>query len=302
MESVYPLKEQAAEVPLVEQDEMKDFIENLQGNVQVDYYVYGNANAELSAMVGSKIDSLVNAAPQTSSVKHRHLPDGLSIIQARNINPKDKNSASDLYIQIGPESILENVVFLDLLIPLLKEKAFDQLRTKETLGYIVSAGGGSYGFVLYARVIVVGPKYDSTKFLERITHFLQSFYDNHLLKMDSNQFEERRRSAIKGYIRTDLSLSQKHDIVWTQIMNTNYDFEHRKKLKATADSLTLKQLQDFYQQHFLSDSRKLFSVQLFAQNRNQTLPELPHTIFADESALVGADVFEHTIDMSNFQN
>jgi len=300
MEKVYPLKEQAAELASIQLDDMKDFIESLQGNVQVDYYVYGNADVELAALVGKRIDKLVKTSPQTSSVTHRHLPQGLSVIQSRNMNTEDKNSASDLYVQIGPESVLENVVFLDLLVPLLKEKAFDQLRTKETLGYIVSAGGGSYGFVLYARVIVVGPKHGATKFLESIMKFLQTFYDEHLMKMEDGSFEEHRRSCIKGYVREDLSLNQKHDIVWSQIQNTNYDWSRREQLKATAESVTKEQLLQFYQKYFLSNERKLFSVQLFAQNRNQTLPNLPHTIFADESALVGSEVFEHKIDMSNF--
>merc|ERR1719492_633323 len=144
----------------------------------------------LAKRIGTEIDKLVRTKEVVFSIKHRQLPKGLTIIQERSKNKEDKNSASDVYVQIGPDKVLENVVLLDLLVPLLKEKAFDQLRTKETLGYIVSAGGGSYGFVLYARVIVVGPKHGSTKFLESIMKFLQTFYDEHLMKMEDGSFEE----------------------------------------------------------------------------------------------------------------
>jgi len=299
MNQVYPLKVQAKQLETIEKDELKDFIDAIQGQVQVEYYVYGNADMELAQSMGKAIDHLVETKEILHKIQHRRLPLGLSLIQERNKNKEDKNSASDLYIQIGPDKELKHVVLLDLLIPLLKEKAFDQLRTKETLGYIVSAGGGSYGYVLYARLIVVGPKHDSASFLERIVSFLGTFYDSNVKNMTASAFGERKVSTIKGYTRTDLSLAQKHDLVFSQIQSTSYDFEHRTKLKQIAEETKLSDLQEFYNKYFLSEQRRLFSVQLFAHERNQTLPKIPHSILASEDSLIdeGNDLFEHEIHM-----
>jgi secreted Zn-dependent insulinase-like peptidase len=262
--------------------------------------MYGNGDVELAKTMGKDIDDLVKTKEVLHKINHHQLPKGLTLIQERNKNKEDKNSASDVYIQIGSDKVLENVVLLDLLVPLLKEKAFDQLRTKETLGYIVSAGGGSYGYVLYSRLVVVGPKHDSAMFLERILAFLTTFGDKFIGNMTDSAFSERKTSTIKGYTRTDLSLAQKDDLVFSQIVSANYDFEHRKKLKEIALKTTLEDLKKFYDKYFLSDERRLFAVQLFAHSRNQTLPKIPHRILASEQALKsreGGKVFEHDIHM-----
>jgi len=299
MEQVYPLPDQAKELETITQQELTDFIDSIQGQVQVEYYVYGNGDIDLTKDIGASVDKLVETKEILHTVKHRQLPKGLTIIQERNKNQEDKNSASDLYIQITPDSSLENMVLLDMLLPLLKEKAFDQLRTKETLGYIVSAGGASYGYVLYARVIVVGPKHDSALFLERIVAFLQTFYDNFIVNMSNSDYGEHKASTIKKYTRTDLSLSEKFDKVYAQIESTKYDFEKREKMAKIAQDTKLKDLQDFYQKYFLSADRRLFSVQLFAHDRNQTLPQIPHRILASEESLADlhGTVFEHEIHM-----
>ena len=58
---------------------------------------------------------------------------------------------------------MKNRVMLNIISPYLHEKSFNTLRTQEALGYIVSAAGSSYGYVLYTRFVVVGPEHVTEK-------------------------------------------------------------------------------------------------------------------------------------------
>jgi len=297
MDNAWPLEEQATALQSITQVDVMQFIETLQGQVQVEFYVYGNADEQYAREVGQKVESIISTDVITYDIKHREVPIGINLIQTTNQNPEDKNSASDVYIQISSDDVLKNVVLLDTLVPFLKEKAFDSLRTKQTLGYIVSAGGASFGFVLYARVIVVGPKHDATLLLTKIVEFLQVFYDEHIKDMTDERFKELMAPTKKSYTTTDLSIAQKQVLVMAQLGSTNYDFDHRSKLSSTANNMTASDLKEFYSTYFLGEARRILSVQLFAQGINQTLPTIDHNLLQGESALSNQPMFKHNIDM-----
>lgn len=65
------------------------------------------------------------------------LPRGAATyVHSRASNPKETNSACEVYLQIGPQSVrLRSLV--NLLEQCIGEHCFDQLRTKEQLGYQV---------------------------------------------------------------------------------------------------------------------------------------------------------------------
>ena len=73
----------------------------VQGRVQTEYFVYGNANESYAADVANLITPLINNTNVASNLTHLHIPTGVSIINRKNQNPSDKNSASDIYFQVA---------------------------------------------------------------------------------------------------------------------------------------------------------------------------------------------------------
>ena len=60
--------------------------------------------------------------------------DAVNCIVVPTIDPKEPNTSVEIYLQIGKDNIEERVS-IDLLVQILYEPMFDQLRTKEQLGY-----------------------------------------------------------------------------------------------------------------------------------------------------------------------
>ena len=76
------------------------------------------------------------------------------VIRKNTVHP---NNAIELWYQTG-ENSLENKSISNIFIELVKEKAFDQLRTKQQLGYIVNCGYHVVGGVHGVRLIVQSDK------------------------------------------------------------------------------------------------------------------------------------------------
>eukprot|EP00493_Phyllostaurus_siculus_P027288 UN27635 len=268
---VYDWDEQMEELEKLTMDDVSTFVERIQGNVQTEYFVYGNANESYAADIANLIDPIYeNIEGVAYNLTHYHIPIGVHIINRENQNPSDKNSASDIFFQVGSADDLFRRVILDTISPVLHEKAFDRLRTKETLGYIVSAAGSIYDHVLYQRIVIVGPKSDATHFLERALVFLDSFYDDYIMdELTESVLEDLKDATLKKYERKDLSVSEWHERFWNEISGTTYHWGAHKQLSAELKKITLEDVREYYRQVFLSEeTRRILAVQLFQTNVN----------------------------------
>ena len=113
-----------------------------------------------------------------------------------------------------------------LLTQILSEPAFNILRTKEQLGYIVSAsawrGIGSIGL----RVVVQSEK--DPKYLEtRVDAFLSAMTE-HIRAMSDAEFEEQRKGLRHKWTEKLKNLTEEANRFWTHIESGYFDFYRRK--------------------------------------------------------------------------
>merc|ERR1712166_352724 len=80
-------------------------------------------------------------------------PQTLYVCQTPGLNKEDENSACCLLLQIGQDTIT-NTVLVEMVLQLIHEAFFNQLRTIQQLGYIVNAGLALSKGVLALRFII----------------------------------------------------------------------------------------------------------------------------------------------------
>jgi insulysin len=103
------------------------------------------------------------------------------------------------------------------------EPAFDQLRTKEQLGYVVFSGSRTTVTTIGYRFIVQSEK--SPEYLEsRIDSFLGN-YAAVLRDMSEADFEGHKRSLITKRLEKLKNLDQESGRHWTHIAGDYFDFE-----------------------------------------------------------------------------
>jgi insulysin len=139
-------------------------------------------------------------------------------------NPNQANSALTYYTHIGPVADRRLRVTSALLAQILSEPAFDVLRTKEQLGYIVSSstwalpGASEKGI----RIVVQSEK-PPTYLESRVEAFLDTM-KSRIEEMTSEVFEEQKSGLEKKWKEKYKNLTEEASTFMTHINSGHLDF------------------------------------------------------------------------------
>lgn len=161
-------------------DRLKQYIRDFLSRMHVEGLVHGNANKQhamsLASIVEQKI-AATNAHQLPLLSRQLLLKREYKLVRRESYlfeteNKYHKSSCAELYLQCGRQSDHANV-FIDLVSQILCEPCYNQLRTKEQLGYIVFCASRKANGVQGIRFIIQSarhPKYVE----ERIEVFLDN--------------------------------------------------------------------------------------------------------------------------------
>ena len=145
-------------------------------------------------------------------------------------NPDEPNSALTYYVHYGSNADRHIRVVAALLNQILSEPAFDTLRTKEQLGYIVEAstwtapGDNESGL----RIVVQSER--SPVYLEgRVEAFLDHM-KSVIELMTDEQFAEQKHGLERNWREVVKNLYEEVIRFWVQIDSGYLDFSRRKRL------------------------------------------------------------------------
>ena len=200
-------------------------------------------------------------------------------------NPNEKNSAvMNLYSVCreisqsqeggsgsaqGGDGIQQEAL-LELLCQLLSEPSFDQLRTKEQLGYIVNTATTITGQTSFLRIIVQSNSRDAQYLDDRIELFLQGYRDT-LAQMGAEELHTNVCSTVEKLLEKPKNIDEESGRHWEEVDSGMYVFD-RRQLKAgylsRGDGITIPLLLEFYDRHILNkDTRIKFSSQFFGAGK-----------------------------------
>ena len=158
----------------------------------------------------------------------------------------------------------------NLLDNLIANEYFDQLRTKESFGYIVSSKiitKGEKSQCGYYLFMVQSPNKTVEEITNRTIEFINYFADK-LNKFSENDFETAKMSYISTLKTNFSNLLELSAFTFTSEIETEYlKFDYKNVLQEECQKLTLKDLQDFYMDKFVN-SRIEIIIQLDKQKKN----------------------------------
>ena len=175
--------------------------------------------------------------------KNRSVP---LVYQELAYSPSEENNAVEFIIQTGSELELEydGLGVLELLAHISYNSAYNQLRTVEQLGYIVSTftrktTGGGWGLSVVVQSSVAVPEVLE----ERIEAWLKAFRTE-LENTDAESLAMEAAAVVSQLKERDTKLSQEVGAFWGEIVNTETYSNQLKepsfdRLDRLADELTL---------------------------------------------------------------
>ncbi|KAJ1953217.1 metalloprotease [Dispira parvispora] len=202
------------------------------------------------------------------------------VLQRLHPNPKERNGGIVFSCVMGHSRNFIQRGHLALLESILKEPFFDELRTKETLGYVVRC----QSFLEHSGVMMLKFMIQSERnpmYLEfRILHFLRKTLDT-LQNMSSEDFENHKRSLINNKKEHPKSINQEASRYWQCISNSTWEFDRRQTDITNIRPITKEALVHYYRTFLLPTSPMFtkFSTQIYPHQLVDQ-PELSGPIYS----------------------
>jgi nardilysin len=232
-------------------------------------YIYAHGNVENSKVL-SFVDSFKRMSRSVDfKLSQSHFPDQIitKIPQANAIimpvtpsNLKETNNCVQAYYQHKEFDIVSST-YLDLIEQIISEPFFNDLRTKQQLGYDVSCTSkDTYGVLGYCFEVV-----SSSHTVAQVQAAMLSFADKipkMILNLSDSNYNDHINALINIKITPRNSLNENAHYYYNQIKERRYQFNiNEEEIKILRNGISKKELSDFSTSLFSSSSRHLLLIQ-----------------------------------------
>lgn len=188
----------------VTRGDLMEFSRRLLARFHLEILVHGNASPDQVKQVASIfLDGLKPSTPFAS-----HLPQ-LRVVQLQastdhiyrlaEFNDDNTNSCLEVVFQMGPMDLSANAT-LSFLHHLMKEPAFNELRTEEQLGYIVHTAVKTSGDNIKGLLILIqSDSFDPIHLDDRVEAFVDRFRTR-IVGMSPDEFQSNIDAVVKSFL------------------------------------------------------------------------------------------------------
>ncbi|KAF8637420.1 hypothetical protein AX17_002915 [Amanita inopinata Kibby_2008] len=239
-EQQWTVEEKLRELSSITTEEIQAHMKNLLSQVHLRILVTGNIFKDDAIRIAEMAESgLVASALPANALNERALilPQGSNHIWSSKLfNPNQVNSSLTYYVHFGSMVNQRLRVTSALLVQILSEPAFNVLRTKEQLGYVVLCntwtlpGHGEKGL----RIVIQSGKQPG--YLEhRVEAFLDKMKET-IEQMSDHAFQDHKMGLGKRWLEVDKNLSEEAGKFMLQISSGHWDFMRSKQFALSMDA------------------------------------------------------------------
>ena len=263
----------------------------------VEAFMHGNVTREDANKARDALLNLVATVNCVGLARKQYPPQSVlripnvltpSQIIVPSFNPNEHNTSCDVYIQVGKDNVHDRVV-LDLLMHMMDNPIYDQIRTQDQFGYDVYCSGrwtfGILGCIFHVTTNVK----TASEVVERIDKFIVDFR-NDLVDMPTKDFQENLVGLAKQKLDMYNCLSEETDTLWSEIDNGRFEWESWRNetvcLKDISKDVVLKALDEWI---LPGKKRHILSVQVIGSGKTDASMgrpvlenDLSATDYADE--------------------
>lgn len=262
-EKFYDIEEKLHYLNDLHLDDLKAFIPELRSQMYIEGLCHGNLSEAEAISISDifKINFPVNPLPiELRQVEHVIcLPPSANLVRDASVkNKSEKNSVVELYFQIEEDLGIESIklrALNDLFGEIVREPFFDQLRTKEQLGYVVHCDARTtchvFGFAFY----VQSSEYDPVYLQGRIDNFMNGL-EELLDGLDGDSFDNFKTSLMTKLLEKDPSLTYETHRYWNQITENRYIFDLSNKEAEELKNISKHDIVEWCKTYFKPSSPK----------------------------------------------
>jgi insulysin len=170
------------------------------------------------------------------------------------LHNSDINSLDDYYTHLAITNVIDNM---------LSSEYFDELRTKECFGYIVSSHTKNISFYsnlnsdkvkinkeLYYNFTIQSPNKSTDEMIERTSTFIYNYYE--ILKQKRNEDIKNCISSILEELNAEFkNINEMTNYIWSNIQIDNF-IDSKQVMNKKYESISLDTILEFYENNFIN--------------------------------------------------
>lgn len=313
------LFEKIQTLKFIELDSLRAFARQFLSQLSLEVFVNGNITVEEAKELATKAQSTLQATHLPYSLQALRRPvqlqTGKHYIYRQSgatYNPDEVNSATCMMFMFGEEMgnvlntsshdqdamdkalILQN--YRNLFVRMMSEPAFDQLRTKEQLGYVVYVTSHELAQRMMTVTVIVQSSVQDPAYLDsRIEAFLQQYRQEVLGKMDVATLQTFIQAEIESLLEKPKNLDQETRWFAAEMTKGTYLFDRSQRLATLLrleELYNVEKMREVFDQFFgvTSAKRTSFSSQLFGKNRS--VPGNAEALKLGDNVVIVEDIME----------
>lgn len=249
----------------VTHEAFNQYVKDVQKTMFIKSLVHGNIGKDDGIKMMQSLHEIIQykRLPETQRLAKRvvKVPTGKNVfVRMANPNDDDNNSAVEVHFQIEPRGNFDIDAKLLLLTEILNKPAFNELRTKQQLGYMVFEGFRYVGHVAGLYVIVQSTIADPDDLVKRIDQFLAETRKGILGEMTDEKFQEYVTSAIAYIAEPDPTLFQRSWRFWSEIRDGALCFDRDQQDIAAVKKLSKEDVMQFFDNYITADGSNMKRV------------------------------------------
>jgi insulysin len=276
-EKAWMTHQYAAELPHITLNDLKAFAPQLISQAHVEVLAHGNLYREETRKIGALVENTLKPrvlpGSQWQVRRNMILPQGSNAIyKTPLVDPENVNHGIEYYVQVGQVMDVALRAKLQLFAQITEEPAFDQLRTKEQLGYVVWSGVRPAATMMGYRILIQSER--NPEYLEGRCDAFMAKMRKYVADMSAEDFEGHKRSLITKRLERLKNLDSETSRLWGYISNEYFNFHQVDADVQAIRKLSKQDIVDFYAKFLAPDSatRAKLAIHLEAQKQAPTEP------------------------------
>lgn len=269
-EKAWMTHQYAKELPFISIEDVRAFAPQLISQIHVEVLAHGNLYREEARKIGALVESIIKprALPQSQWQLRRNIilpPGGNYTFKHNLVDVANVNSGIEYYNHIGHVMDLKLRGRLQLFAQICEEPAFDQLRTKEQLGYVVWSGVRPAATMMGFRILIQSER--DPDYLESRCDVFMLKMKKQLVEMSNEEFEGHKRSLITKRLEKLKNLDSETGRLWAYINGEYFNFYQVEKDVTEIRLLTKDDIIQFFARYLDPESpqRAKLAIHLVAQ-------------------------------------
>ena len=275
--SKWTIDDKIAALERVTIEDMRNYSRRLLSSFRLELLVHGNCIPDEAKAIGDLyIEKLKPAEPCEATlpaVRVAQLEDRIDYFyRFKEFNDDDNNSALISVYQMGAMDLTTNAR-LAFLHHLIKEPAFNELRTNEQLGYIVHTSIKTSGDNIKGLLFLIqSDAYDPIHLDERVEAFLERFRTR-LVDMEAEEFDTNIQAVKKNFLEKNKNLGEESSKYWSVITDKSYVFRKWTIIGEEVGKITKDEVLEFFDKFVAAGApfRSKFATQVCAKQHESTV-------------------------------